>query len=152
MLKLLVIGYGNPMREDDGIGWHLARFLEEKNEDDTVHIIQSHQLMPEYSEEVSKAKKVLFIDCKEGPEVGKIDFKKIEPAYYDAENKSTFHHMSIEGILSVAGTLYKHMPEAWVFTVESNQFGHNEWCSTEMRKFMTDIEDRILEEVKTLAV
>ncbi|MCZ7667262.1 MAG: hypothetical protein M5U34_08655 [Chloroflexi bacterium] len=37
MVKVLVIGYGNPLREDDGVGWRVVEEIERQQTEDRNH-------------------------------------------------------------------------------------------------------------------
>src|SRR5215472_15949009 len=64
--RLLIIGYGNPLRSDDGIGWLVAKELA-KLIGGSATVLTVHQLTPEFAEPVSEADLVIFIDaCYEG--------------------------------------------------------------------------------------
>jgi len=63
MAEVLIIGYGNPLRGDDGAGWQAAGILKERIRDERVQVVRSHQLMPEMAEAISRARKVIFIDA-----------------------------------------------------------------------------------------
>ena len=64
MPSIVVIGYGNPLRGDDAIGWKAAEALRDVYEDDTaVEVFASHQLNPEMAESVAEAGMVIFIDA-----------------------------------------------------------------------------------------
>ena len=52
---VLVIGYGNPLRGDDGIGWSAANALAEGMQDDRVRIVACIQLTPELAESIAQA-------------------------------------------------------------------------------------------------
>ena len=47
MRRVLIIGYGNPLRADDGVGWQAARRLAELRQDEFVETLALHQLTPE---------------------------------------------------------------------------------------------------------
>ena len=49
----LLIGIGNPLRGDDGVGWHLVEGLG----------LQCHQLTPELAEAVAAADRLLIVDA-----------------------------------------------------------------------------------------
>ncbi|KEF41986.1 MAG: hypothetical protein ER33_08290 [Cyanobium sp. CACIAM 14] len=49
----LLIGIGNPLRGDDGVGWHLVAGLG----------LQCHQLTPELAETVAAAERLLVVDA-----------------------------------------------------------------------------------------
>jgi hydrogenase maturation protease len=48
----LIIGYGNPLREDDGVGWQVADQLL-KNSEGSIKVLTAHQLTPELAEPIS---------------------------------------------------------------------------------------------------
>ena len=49
-MNSLVIALGNPLREDDGVGWAVASVLQRSKD---VRVLVVHQLAPEMAEEVS---------------------------------------------------------------------------------------------------
>ncbi|MBW7939884.1 MAG: hypothetical protein H3C63_14095, partial [Candidatus Omnitrophica bacterium] len=51
MNRVLVIGFGNPLRGDDGFGWEVAGQLERRlSQESSVHILTPIQLAPELAE------------------------------------------------------------------------------------------------------
>ena len=54
MPKVMLIGYGNPLRTDDAIGWRAAGELSAQLTGDDVEIVACHQLNPEMAEAVAK--------------------------------------------------------------------------------------------------
>ncbi len=62
-VRTVVIGYGNPLRQDDGIGWRAAELLEQKLPAGSAEIIQCHQLTPELAANLADASLVLFLDA-----------------------------------------------------------------------------------------
>src|SRR5208282_6599133 len=59
----LVIGYGNPLRSDDGFGWHASRLLAEALTGRDVEVITCHQLTPELAHPLSQCRRAVFIDA-----------------------------------------------------------------------------------------
>lgn len=57
----LVIGLGNPLRNDDGVGWWLAQRAESQRAAPRVLMVQ--QLTPELSLELAVVRRVLFLDA-----------------------------------------------------------------------------------------
>ena len=72
MARILVFGYGNPMRSDDGLGWQMAVELFRTNRSPDVEVLPCHQLTPELAPVVSRADTVIFIDCEQGGNPGEI--------------------------------------------------------------------------------
>src|SRR5271166_6728975 len=58
----LIIGYGNPLRGDDGLGWQVASELA-KCVDALISVLAVQQLTPELAEPVSDADLVIFVDA-----------------------------------------------------------------------------------------
>ena len=116
----LVIGYGNPLRGDDRLGWEIAGRLSAGIADESVEIMAVHQLTPELAEPVSKADMVIFVDasCEGKPGTWKCD--KVEPAPATADPLG--HHFSISGLLAYARAIYSASPEAFVVSVAAETF------------------------------
>ena len=64
----LVIGIGNTLRGDDGVGWWLAQRAERWRPAVQVRVVQ--QLTPELAAELAPVNRVLFIDAWLGPAEG----------------------------------------------------------------------------------
>lgn len=65
MAHTLIIGYGNPLRGDDGLGWHVAQRLAAVLPQHRARIEVCHQLTPELAEPISRADLVIFIDAED---------------------------------------------------------------------------------------
>jgi hydrogenase maturation protease len=63
MARVLIVGYGNPLRGDDGLGWHAAEALRAALPE--AEILAVHQLTPELAEDASRAELVIFLDAAE---------------------------------------------------------------------------------------
>lgn len=63
MARILVVGHGNPVRTDDGLGWHVAVELFRSNTSPDVKVLPCHQLTPDLAEPMSVSETVIFIDC-----------------------------------------------------------------------------------------
>ena len=49
---ILIVGFGNPLRADDGVGWYVINLLQHVSFEHSVKLLACHQLMPELVEEV----------------------------------------------------------------------------------------------------
>ena len=63
LTALLVIGYGNALRTDDGVGWHAARLLAGDPRLADVVVVAEHQLAPELAFDLSLASLVVLLDA-----------------------------------------------------------------------------------------
>lgn len=60
--RTCIVGIGNPLRSDDGVGAYICQLLEEKNLPG-VSIISTQQLDIGIAEELSKFDNVIFVDA-----------------------------------------------------------------------------------------
>ena len=63
MARIVIVGYGNPLRSDDGLGWRVAEELSRRLSPPEVEVIVRHQLTPELADDVRNADAVFFIDA-----------------------------------------------------------------------------------------
>jgi hydrogenase maturation protease len=131
MARILIIGWGNPLRGDDGVGWRAAEELAGVLEGHEVSVRVSHQLMPELAEEIAASAIVIFIDaaCDNGP--GELRFERIEP---DGTPSAPFsHELSPTALLGMAERLYGSRPEAHFISVGGSSFEYGEELSPEVK-------------------
>ena len=119
MARILIIGIGNPLRSDDGLGWHIARELSRELPRDDVQVMATQQLTPEVSDFVSRAELVLFIDAAQDGEPGTLRCEPIVPA--DAPGRHS-HSLSPAGVLKLAQELYGRCPAAYLLTIAAESF------------------------------
>jgi hydrogenase maturation protease len=117
---VLVIGYGNILRRDDGVGWAAARRLADQLPDDFASVMTVQQLLPELAEAVSHAKLVIFIDADAELSGGAFARRDLESAR--DHKKAIGHHQTPEGILRLAGHLYGHAPRALLYSIGGTDF------------------------------
>jgi hydrogenase maturation protease len=131
MPHTLIIGYGNPLRGDDGFGWHAALRLRDLIHDAGLEILAVHQLTPELMEPVSRARRVIFIDAAVGEEPGKLTVATLTTTGGPAP---VFTHFATPaGLLEGARSLYGAKPEALLVTVVGLDFEIGEELSEPVR-------------------
>lgn len=111
----LMIGYGNTLRSDDGLGPFLSEILGEG-----WHVITGHQLMPEYAEPISQAECVVFLDAAHGDTPGEVVVRPVLP---EAANAALSHNVTPAALLASAQALYGARPCAILVTVTGAEFG-----------------------------
>jgi hydrogenase maturation protease len=112
---ILVIGYGNTLRSDDGLGFHAAERLANDPRLNGVTVIERHQLTPELALDVSRAALVVFIDASHGPPAGTFTIEWMEPT--GTKGAGWSHHLSPSSLIDLAGELYRAVPDAAVISV-----------------------------------
>jgi hydrogenase maturation protease len=128
--RVLIVGYGNLLRGDDGLGWHAAERLRALTQEPDVEILTLHQLTPELMEPISRAGRVIFIDACAGPVPGEIQVSAIEPQA--AAGAAFSHHATPAALLAGALALYGHAPQATLITVAGADFSVSDRLSPEI--------------------
>lgn len=105
---VLVIGYGNPLRGDDGTGPRVARLLQERG----FTTLALHQLTPELAEPIAAARTVFFLDADARLTGGNISIERIDPGG-QAGGQPVEHYGSPATLLSLARDVYGASPIAW---------------------------------------
>ena len=123
MPRVLVIGYGNRSRGDDGIGYRAAELLREKLSRLDVEVLAVHQLTPDLMVAISRAQRVIFIDAAaEGPP-GEI--RRQELAAQPGSGAFT-HQASPAGLLAGAAALYGSCASGVLYTIAGATFDFGE--------------------------
>ncbi len=129
-MRTLIIGIGNPIRGDDGLGWkvadELSRELALEPWRDDVHVLATHQLTPELAELASHADRVLFVDAAQGGQPGTMTCRRVLP---DAPTVRHSHALSPAVLLSMTEKLYGCSPTACLLTVAGDSFSPEESLS-----------------------
>jgi len=121
---VLVIGYGNPLRGDDGAGWSAAELLAEDPRAAGAQVVICHQLTPELAEDVSRADLVVLIDASAevtggaaASRPGAVEVRTIPVAHDDGTASTPVtslfsHHIDAVRLLQLSGALYGRWPPA----------------------------------------
>lgn len=115
---MLLIGYGNPGRGDDGLGPAFAARIEAEGLPGVTVMIDYH-LTVEHALDVAAAGRVVFADALIGGD-GAFRFAPAQPAA-DADISS--HSLTPEAVLGLARTLYGAAPQAHVMGIAGQAFG-----------------------------
>lgn len=146
-LHILIIGYGNTLRGDDGIGWHAAEQLRTSLTRSDITITTCHQLTMELSEPISEATHLILIDASTGPEPGVIAMTQVEPDRALAD--SMHHHMLPAALLAYTEALYGVCPPSWLWTVTAAQYDFSEQLSPAVQRAMPELVDRIIQQTNS---
>ena len=112
---VLVIGYGNTLRTDDGVGRLAAERLGDDPRLEGVTIIGRHQLTPELALDVSQAGMVVFVDASRRPPPGTVTVAPLERT--DRQGSGWSHHLDPPSLLALTGELYGRVPDAFLVSV-----------------------------------
>jgi len=126
--KLLVIGYGNTLRKDDGVGPLAASELE------TLHLPGVNTLVcplltPELAEPVSRSDEVIFIDASVEP-ARDVQLRRVAPA---DSSRVLAHAANPQILLALARDVFGRVPKAWCLTIPVEDLGLGESLSATAR-------------------
>ena len=111
----LIIGYGNVLRSDDGIGWHVVEHLAADARFDGLMILQRHQLTPELALDVSRADLVVLVDATQERPAATFAIERLIPMRTATTTWS--HRMDPSTVVALARELYGRAPEVDVLSV-----------------------------------
>jgi len=125
---MLVIAFGNPLRQDDGVGLAVARALEVRG---GVDVRAVHQLMPELADALQHASSVVFVDAgRDGPP-GRVRRSRVRAS---ATAWTGSHGLDPARLLGLCRSLYGSAPEAAVVSITGERFGFGDELSEPVRR------------------
>jgi hydrogenase maturation protease len=116
---ILIVGFGNPLRSDDGVGWHVAQQLCRELSRADVQVVARQQLTPEIADFASRAERMLFVDAARSGKSGSLLCRKVVPADL---SDSYSHELSPATVLKLAEKLYGRCPPSFLFTIAGENF------------------------------
>jgi len=143
MAKTLVIGYGNSLRGDDGIGWVAAEQLAESLPDSQVRVFVRQQLMLELAPQIAESDRLILIDAAANGIAGHVSVEKIEPA--DASSETFSHHLKPATLLACAKQLYGSSPETWLVSIGGESFECSDQLSPTVAAKVPEVLTRVRE-------
>lgn len=113
---ILVIGYGNPLRGDDGAGPKVVEQLADISHGkfDTLVV---HQPTPDLAEVVARRELVIFVDAAVGCQQLRVE--ALPPAQTGGD---LGHQCGPREILALAHVLYQASPAAWLVGIPAEAF------------------------------
>jgi hydrogenase maturation protease len=141
MEAILVIGYGNELRSDDGVGLKAAAAITGLQLPG-VHVIACHQLTPELAEPIAAARAVIFVDAACDSD-NSVQVRMIEPL---VTVRPLAHTGSTQSLLALARELFGRCPPAWMIRIPAVTFDFGEQLSPQAAKGLASA----IEEIRKL--
>ncbi len=153
---ILLLGYGNLDREDDGVAWHvlsrlaarLGQAFPDKPEEfefiqgQPVDFYFSLQLVPELAETLKGYARVCFIDAHTGAVPEELHVEELSP---QLQTSSFTHHLTPAMLLNLSAALYGSVPQARLVSVRGYAFEFSQQLSPETDRLADRAVERILE-------
>jgi hydrogenase maturation protease len=140
MPRLLIIGYGNPLRSDDGAGCRAAKLLRERLSSPEVEILAVEQLTPELMEPIGRAREVIFIDAAAGGQPGEI---RQRPLVLPRAGATFTHHATPAALLAGAATLYGGNASGVLYSIAGESFELGERLTPAVERAVAELVRRL---------
>ena len=153
--SVLLIGFGNVSRRDDGVAWHILRRLRQQlglppddvfadaGEDEALATIFTHQLAPELSQTTSRYDIVVFVDAHvQGVDWEPVSWRELSPAY---EAGLTAHQLKPESVLALSASLFGRSPRGYVLSVLGYGFDFGQELSEATSSLADEAVSRLFE-------
>jgi hydrogenase maturation protease len=136
---VLVIGYGDSLRSDDGVGWHAAGRLAADPRLIGARILARHQLVPELAEDISRATLVVLVDASADGDPGSVSIRRVRPS--PAGLAIWSHHLDPETLAGVAVALYGAVPPMVLVSVAAGSFAEGDRLSAALERALPEVVD-----------
>ncbi|MDP2722324.1 MAG: hydrogenase maturation protease [Bacteroidales bacterium] len=121
--RVLIYGYGNPGRQDDGIGNEMVTMIQKWIETHHLECMQTdsnYQLNVEDGEKISHWDIVVFVDATKEERINEYKFRTVEPS--DAQVEFTMHAVSPAYVLHLSQTLFGKSPETYTLAIKGYDY------------------------------
>jgi hydrogenase maturation protease len=141
----LVVGYGNPIRSDDGVGWHVARLLQDDPRLAGADVLACHQLTPELALDMARADVVVMVDASSAPP-GSISVEAVDGSAGTPRAGWT-HHLDPHGLVHLTERLYGRAPPTSVVSVGAASLDVGDRLSPTVERHLAAVVDAVVDTV-----
>ncbi len=146
---VVIIGLGNSLRQDDGLGPAVVERLVARIDDPRVQLLAPMTLTPELAADIWKARRVIFIDASTTLAPGEIEQRSVECD--PTADVSLVHFLTPEALLVWTGRLYGCVPSAEIWLMGAEQTGLCEQLTplvaSKLNRLVRAVEQRIYQEL-----
>jgi hydrogenase maturation protease len=117
--KILFIGYGNPGRQDDGLGPNFIDAFEGSARlNNEIALSSNYQLTVEDAYDISSYSIVVFVDAS----LDASEPFSFQQAQANDKHSLSSHQLQPESVLQLCQTLYNTQPEAYILAIRGYEF------------------------------
>ena len=146
MSRYLIVACGNPLRGDDGVGWHVAGALRSSFADSHVELVEIcavHQLTPELADQLRQAQTAIFVDAALDLAPGHIELATISPA--KASHAKLSHALTPQMLLALTQGFYGTLPEeSFLLKIGGSSFEISAELSQPVQRSIREAVEKIL--------
>jgi hydrogenase maturation protease len=147
----LIIGYGNTLRSDDGLGPYVIDELRKSLdlEQGQVRLLDLPQLDPVLLPEFMNVDILIFIDVRYDESDKPILLKQVAPSPESISPAHTTHHLKVPELLRLAKDWYDAAPECYMVLMKGYDFTIGEQLSTKGLKAAEQARKLIIKMIHT---
>ncbi len=127
--NVLIIGYGNTLRGDDGVGPRVAEAIGNLCLPG-VYTLICPLLTPELADPISRVEKVVFVDAAVDA-LQEVQWRKLQP---NETSQIMAHAADPRTMLALARDIFGHVPQAWWLTIPAVDMGFSEEFSPAVQR------------------
>jgi hydrogenase maturation protease len=147
MMKTLILGIGNYLLGDEGVGVHVARALGQRELPEGVAVVEAGTAFLDVLPEIEKADRILLVDAMEaGGAPGSVYRVPFDQCHHP-NMLASLHGFDMSRVLFMAGS--HHAPEVTVFGIEPARIEWGTDLSAPVQRAVPLVEEAILNEWRT---
>ncbi len=144
-MNTLILGMGNLLLCDEGVGVHVARALAQRNLPPDVAVVEAGTAFLDVLPDIEKADRILLIDAMEGGGAPGSVYRMPFDQCRHPEMLASLHGFDLSRVLFMAGS--DRAPEVTVFGVEPARIEWGTELSPVIQKVLPAVEKAILNEL-----
>lgn len=145
MEKILVIGYGNTLRRDDGLGIEVVRRLQDRITYPNCTFLSAFQLQPEMILQFKETDWLFIVDASTCIRPGAIKCTQLPHIDQTELDSYGTHFLTPQRTLLLCEQLYGYAPKTKLFTIGGEDFDYGEGFSALIKLRL----DRLVEKIET---
>ena len=144
-MNTLVLGMGNLLLSDEGVGVHVARALAGRALPENVSVVEAGTAFLDVLPDIEKADRILLIDAMEGGGAPGSVYRVPFDQCVHPDMLASLHGFDLSRVLYMAGS--ERAPEVMVFGVEPARIEWGTELSPEVASVVQAVEEAILAEM-----
>ncbi|MEA3338391.1 MAG: hydrogenase maturation protease [Chloroflexota bacterium] len=147
--RMVVIGLGNPLRGDDGVGSRVVEELTHRGLPPGVEVLDGGAIGLGLLDLMEGWERVIIVDAAEmGREPGEfVRFTPADALLASRPDSFSFHHAGLSETLALAEALGRTIPEMVIFGVQPAEVGWGEGLSQAVGAALPALIDAVLDEI-----
>ena len=144
-MNTLILGIGNLLLCDEGVGVHVARALAQRELPDGVSVVEAGTAFLDALPEIEKADRILLVDAMEGGSAPGSVYRVPFDQCQHPDMLASLHGFDMSRVLFMAGN--DRSPEVTVFGIEPARIEWGTELSPSLQRVIPAVEQAILKEL-----